>query len=649
VIVTSLFVSLLVALFLPLRPLLRRAIGSEWLCALWVALLIRLLLPWPLETRFGLMGYHPRQTALIEKSAPAWKITAGAPAKPNAITNSPQVAASPFPGSSSAIAPPLNVPLIVWLCGSAFALIHLVWRWRQIRVLAVTTQPVANPHLLSLFSAIPLKWRRDVELRVTGAVNVPTLAGVLRPQIWMPQSWPAKFTDDELTGILLHEIGHARRGDLAIQWLFAVAQCLHWFNPIVWLAARAARFDREMACDAWVLSRNGASTAYGATLLKTVGLLRARPDAWPAAVAMASGRRALRARIGGIGKFRTARAWPGLIGTIFMVAALAAITTSHTTVGQTPIPTPPAEKATVNLATATGTGGAQIKIETKFVSIEESTWKELCAENPEFQRIAREGGFAAADSTRDTSSGRQAGATTETELNALGASQWQFKDGAWETSQPLDLLPFFESEDRVLRILRALEGERGVDLLSSPTVTTRAGQRAKIEVCEEFNYPSEWKRGDGAIYPASRWVPLKFVTKNVGVSLDLQPNLEKDGTVNLKLDPEITDFLGFVYEKNGSKWVSQKADAQSGSFLRPIFSISQGRTQISIQPHQTAILGGVRSDRQSNWSNRFGAHSNAAEPAADPIREVVLILVTPTIVSGDQSASAAPNAGSERP
>jgi len=127
----------------------------------------------------------------------------------------------------------------------------------------------------------------------TDTLQVPTLAGIIWPQIWMPREWPAQFTDDELRNVLLHELGHARRGDLLVQWLFAFAQCIHWFNPLVWIAARAARFDREMACDAWVLARSGADNAgYGAALMKTVQLLRdplARlrpPWRWPPAGAI---------------------------------------------------------------------------------------------------------------------------------------------------------------------------------------------------------------------------------------------------------------------------------------------------------------------------------------------------------------------------
>lgn len=43
--VTSGCVSVLILLFLPLRPWLRRVVGSQWVCTLWLALLVRLLLP----------------------------------------------------------------------------------------------------------------------------------------------------------------------------------------------------------------------------------------------------------------------------------------------------------------------------------------------------------------------------------------------------------------------------------------------------------------------------------------------------------------------------------------------------------------------------------------------------------------------------
>src|SRR5581483_5145059 len=41
-------------------------------------------------------------------------------------------------------------------------------------------------------------------------------------------------------------------------------------------------------------------------------------------------------------------------------------------------------------------------------------------------------------------------------------------------------------------VLRALDQKKGIDLLSAPRVTTKSGQRAVIEIVEEFRYPTEF-------------------------------------------------------------------------------------------------------------------------------------------------------------
>src|SRR5204863_7032548 len=42
-------------------------------------------------------------------------------------------------------------------------------------------------------------------------------------------------------------------------------------------------------------------------------------------------------------------------------------------------------------------------------------------------------------------------------------------------------------------VIRALNQKKGVDLLSSPRLTTKSGQRAVIEVVREFRYPTQFQ------------------------------------------------------------------------------------------------------------------------------------------------------------
>ena len=71
------------------------------------------------------------------------------------------------------------------------------------------------------------------------------LAGVLRPWIALPLT----LDRSELNYVLAHELCHKKAGD---HWWGIVRNlcCIvHWFNPLVWLAAHLSRMDQELACD----------------------------------------------------------------------------------------------------------------------------------------------------------------------------------------------------------------------------------------------------------------------------------------------------------------------------------------------------------------------------------------------------------------
>jgi hypothetical protein len=449
-----------------------------------------------MESRLGLMNSWLTEATPATDSAGPWKVRVRFPVDTTVKTKLSQAPPAPVRAQTPAARGPFDIALVIWGCGFAASLALLGCRYYQTRRLAAETRPATDERLMAIYSAISAQWRRNVGLRMTEVLNVPTLAGIFWPQIWMPESWLGQFTDDELRSILLHELGHARRGDLAVQWLFAFVQCLHWFNPLVWLAARAARFDREMACDAWVLSLDSSDSApaYGATLLKTARLVRLarRPrrgwafsesaSAPSATVAMASSCQSLHVRVAGIGTFRPIRAWTGLLGVASMIATLALLTTSRTTGGEeVATPAVSAKETRVDSvagvqpaapqvsSTGGGVEGDLIRIRAKFVEMEDPAWKELCAEDPEFQKAAD---LINSKQDRYVSAGTKPYITNEPELNAFGTNKWLIKDGAWDTLGGIygwDVL----SAAQLLRILKSVAQLKGVDLLSAPTVTTR--------------------------------------------------------------------------------------------------------------------------------------------------------------------------------
>lgn len=73
--------------------------------------------------------------------------------------------------------------------------------------------------------------------------------GAVDPKIYISSGLNAK----EKEYILLHEQTHIRRLDMITRLAAYFALCLHWFNPLCWMAFLVSETDMEMACDEKVM------------------------------------------------------------------------------------------------------------------------------------------------------------------------------------------------------------------------------------------------------------------------------------------------------------------------------------------------------------------------------------------------------------
>jgi beta-lactamase regulating signal transducer with metallopeptidase domain len=119
--------------------------------------------------------------------------------------------------------------------------------------------------LLILFVAGEAHFRR---LARAGKVG-PAVIGSAWPTMVVPSDYEARFDRAERDLIRLHERTHIDRQHPRDNRWIAVHQLLGWFNPLIHLAARCARLDQELACDAIVIeTRPKQKRLYAETLLK---------------------------------------------------------------------------------------------------------------------------------------------------------------------------------------------------------------------------------------------------------------------------------------------------------------------------------------------------------------------------------------------
>ena len=153
--------------------------------------------------------------------------------------------------------------------------------------------------------------------------------GVFRPRIYLP----AGLSEREKTCILLHERTHIRRGDHIVRLVSFAALCLHWFNPLVWLAFWLSGRDMEMSCDEAVLKKlgNEVKKEYSTSLLSLASGRRNFPGRNFPAGPLAFGEGDTKNRIKNVLSYRKPAFW-------VLIAAIAAVAGAIFLLGAHPLP-----------------------------------------------------------------------------------------------------------------------------------------------------------------------------------------------------------------------------------------------------------------------------------------------------------------------
>jgi len=179
-----------------------------------------------------------------------------------------------------------TVVVAVWIVGTTLVLLRLLGESLAVRRLVRQAQPIEGSEWSHLRHEAEerLGIHRPVAILLHPHAPGPVVAGLLRPAVLLPGDAPV-WTQERRRLVLLHELAHVRRHDVATQMMATVACAVYWFNPLVWLAARRMKQLREIACDDAVLLHGGPVADYAQTLLDIAKSYRCR--ALGGAVAMA--------------------------------------------------------------------------------------------------------------------------------------------------------------------------------------------------------------------------------------------------------------------------------------------------------------------------------------------------------------------------
>ncbi len=285
----------------------------------------------------------------------------------------------------------------------------------------------------------------------------------------------------------------------------------------------------------------------------------------------------------------------------------------------------------------------QVEIETKFIEVAEGALEELgfdwtigtAGEPLNNDTIAIPGGQKLFTDTLRTGE-RAFGSSVQpanraTAFNALaGAVADPTGDGLIGTAGEL-LIQKVKGDIPVDLVIRALERQAGSDLLSAPKILTKSGEMASIHVGEVHWFPTAY---DVEIerYAQPSLVPLDYEEEKTGVMLEVTPELDpENGTINMKLSPEIRELAGFdeqhvatVWPDFGEEDLDLDGDTPIASDLfdfltareenrtinadrliarRPVFKTRKVETTVTIEDGSTIVMGGLIKEKLETFKD----------------------------------------------
>lgn len=231
----SVFMSVISLMYMMTMSLLSKRYSTKWLYYIWLVIVIGWAIPFRPHLDMNLI---PFQIPKIQDSIQEKYIGVAEPIK--IIANG--INKNSFVSLWLVIA-------IIWVIGMIGLIAYNVCRhWYFLKIVNRWSEEITKQDILNVLNnlRIEMKIKPYVKMKTCPAIASPMIIGFFNPVILLPST---EIAVDELTFILRHELIHLKRKDLWIKALTLVVTAVHWFNPVVYIMAKAIAVQCEISCD----------------------------------------------------------------------------------------------------------------------------------------------------------------------------------------------------------------------------------------------------------------------------------------------------------------------------------------------------------------------------------------------------------------
>lgn len=241
------FIGGIVILFILIARIILNKAPKIFSYLLWAVALLRLIVPFSFESILSIIPVNPVPVSrdILYHQAP--QINTGISQIDSFVNSSIPAGAGVVYESVSPMQAWISTGSALWIAGVLTLLIY------------------------SLISFLELKRKLKSSIHdgdnvyISSKIETPFVLGIINPKIYLPIT----LAPSEKEYIILHERTHIKRFDHVIKIVGFLTLCVHWFNPLVWIAFYVSSKDMEMSCDESVIRQlgEGVKKDYSSSLL----------------------------------------------------------------------------------------------------------------------------------------------------------------------------------------------------------------------------------------------------------------------------------------------------------------------------------------------------------------------------------------------
>ncbi|MGE9972692.1 M56 family metallopeptidase [Candidatus Pseudoscillospira sp. SGI.172] len=229
--------SIVILIIFPIRLLLKRT-PKVFSFLLWVVVFFRLLCPVSITSNISIFGFLEVPVVIETNTqdnphSTIFPAQAEISTRPAMDTTANEQVQHELPTFDDKEDLSLSIASMVWCFGAGMLLFRNLLQFiRLYRKLTGATLLRKNIYLVD-------------------HLQTSVIIGIIKPRIYLPSN----LSEREQAYIIAHEEYHIHRGDQIYKLVSFIALCIHWFNPLVWLAVTLFERDMEMSCDEGVLAK----------------------------------------------------------------------------------------------------------------------------------------------------------------------------------------------------------------------------------------------------------------------------------------------------------------------------------------------------------------------------------------------------------